>query len=307
MNKIIVVAGPTASGKTDLGRIIAEKYNGVVVSVDSRQIYRELDLGTGKDKTFHQEMIDIINPPTGVYPVNTLEVITGYTPVFSVNKFQKYGLEVINKIYNQGKLPILVGGTGYYLDALLFDKKFPDVSIPKIQSKLNNLSDQELSNLLAALDPESAKRCANNRRRMLRALEVVLATGKPVPELSKNPRFNHRLIILDQGEKLVDEKIKTRLQKRLQQGMVGEVKQLLKKVDPNWLINLGLEYKYITRHLIGELTREEMQDQLLTATRQYSRRQRTWWKRYGEAVWIDKPEKALPIADKFILTYNRNK
>lgn len=287
---IIAIAGPTATGKTDLGKLIADKFGGVVVSVDSRQVYRELDLGTGKDKTFHQEMVDTVNPGER----------------YSVAEYSKRALPIIEGIYHQNKLPILVGGTGYYLDGLLFDKKFPNVSSPKIPSKLNNLSDQELANRLATLDPESAKRCANNRRRLLRALEVVLTTGKPVPRLSKNPRFNHLLIILDQGEKLIDEKIKTRLQKRLQQGMVGEVEQLLGKVDPNWLINLGLEYKYITRHLTGGLTREEMQDQLLTAIRQYSRRQRTWWKRYGEAIWIDKPEKALPIADKFLLTYNRN-
>lgn len=288
---IIAIAGPTASGKTDLGKIIAQKYNSVVVSVDSRQIYQELDLGTGKDKTFHQEMIDIISPGEK----------------FSVAQFTNYALPIIENIYRENKLPILVGGTGYYLDALLFEKKFPSASNLKVQSQIDNLSEQELFNRLAKLDYLSAKRCAKNRRRLLRALEIVLTTGKPVPELSKNPRFNHLLIILDQGEKLVDEKIKNRLEKRFRQRMISEVKQLLKKVDPNWLINLGLEYKYITQYLSGELTRKEMQNQLLSAIKHYSRRQRTWWRRYSEAVWIDKPEKALPIADKFILTYNSNK
>lgn len=288
---IIAIAGLTATGKTNLGKIIAQKYNGVVVSVDSRQIYRELDLGTGKDKTFHQEMIDIISPGEK----------------FSVAQFTKHALPIIENIYRENKLPILVGGTGYYLDALLFEKKFPNVSDSKVQSQIDNLSEQELFNRLAKLDYLSAKRCAKNRRRLLRALEVVLTTGKPVPELSKNPRFNHLLIILDQGGGLVDEKIKNRLEKRLRQGMISEVKQLLKKVDPNWLINLGLEYKYITQYLTSELTREEMQNQLLNAIKHYSRRQRTWWRRYSEGIWIDKPEKALPIADKFILTYNSNK
>lgn len=286
MNKIIVVAGPTASGKTDLGRIIAEKYNGVVVSVDSRQIYRELDLGTGKDKTFHQEMIDIINPPTGVYPVNTLEVITGYTPVFSVNKFQKYGLAVIKIIHNQGKIPVLVGGTGYYLESILFDIQYPDISNKKIVRALEEFTTEELYQQLNKLDPVSALRSQMNRRKLIRSLEIVKTTGKIVPKLQRNKRFNYLLIVLDPGNQIVNKNIETRLNSRLEQGLVKEVKKLRAKYNHNWLSNLGLEYRHISDFLDEKIDEVEMKVTLISAIRSYARRQRTWFRRYKDANWV---------------------
>ena len=302
---IIAVAGPTASGKTDLGKYLAQKYNGVVVSIDSRQIYTGLDIGTGKDKSFHQEMIDIINPPKNNTQNNTLEVITGYTSGFSVTQFVERALPIIEKIYQQNKLPIFVGGTGYYLDALLYTQSFPNINDPKIKIELEKMSTQELVNILTKLDPISVQRCQKNRRRLIRALEIVKTTGQPVSKTQKNSRFNHLLLILDPGKEKLDKLIELRMKKKFQVGMIDEVKQLLKKVDSKWLINLGLEYKYITLYLLGELSQPEMKIQLLTAEKQYSNRQRTWFRRYKEAIWIDNPQKAVSIVNKFVLTYNR--
>lgn len=287
---ILAIAGPTASGKSELGKLLAKKYSSVIISVDSRQVYKELDIGSGKDKSFHQEMIDIVNPEEK----------------FSVAEFSKRALLIVNRIHKQNKMPILVGGTGYYLDAILYKRNFPKVRNIELTNKINKYTTEKLIDDLTKYDPASVARCGMNRRRLVRALEIVLTTNKPVPNLVNKCRFNHLLFILDPGKEKLDKLIEKRIKKRFQTGMIDEVKKLLKKVDPQWLINLGLEYKYITLFLQGKLSQQEMENQLLIAEIQYSNRQRTWFRRYKEAVWVDNYNKIVPIVNKFVLAYNKN-
>jgi len=284
---IIVIGGPTASGKTDCGKEIAQKYNGVVISADSRQVYRGLDIGTGKDATFHQEMIDIVSPATPF-------TIADY--VLRTNK-------VISAVYQARKIPVCVGGTGYYIDAVLHNASFPTAHNALYRQSLEHMPTMQLTKELHTVDPRSAIRVGHNRRRIIRALEIVYVTGKPVPVQCKKLRYDPLIIILDPGPDALRARIASRLDSRLQSGMIQEVEHLRTYVDNHWLRNLGLEYKYISDYLDGIYTYEQMQLVLYTAICAYARRQRTWFRRYPDAQWITSPDEAYPLVDNFIKRY----
>lgn len=288
MEPVIVIGGPTASGKTNLGKQIAKKFNGQVISVDSRQIYTGLDIGTGKDKSFKQLMIDVADPGKTI----------------SVAKFTDLALKQIAELHQKRILPILVGGTGYYIDALLNQKEFPDASNPKLVLELNRLTTLQLITRLKRQDVLSAIRTKQNRRRLIRALEINETTGKPVPIQTNRERFLSCIIILDPGAEEGRQRITQRLKERFQQGMLEEVKQLRNTIDHQWLNNLGLEYRYISEYLDQHINYETMNEQLRFAIFAYARRQRTWFRRYKEAHWISNPTRASAIVDNFIKGYN---
>lgn len=286
-DRVIVVGGPTASGKTDLGRAIAKRYNGVVISVDSRQVYRGLDIGTGKDTSFRQEMVDIVDP--GVH--------------YSVAKYALRAQSIISKVLSAHTIPVLVGGTGFYLDAILYNREFPSAHDVHYRARLEKNTTAHLLKQLGAIDTESANRVGVNRRRIIRALEIVHSTGKPVPNQNNTLRYDPLIIILDPGPDAVRARIATRLESRLRDGMITEVERLRKYVDHHWLHNLGLEYRYILDYCDGVYTYEEMHDLLYRAICAYARRQRTWFRRYPDAFWIQKPNEAYPLVDNFIKRY----
>lgn len=282
--KVVAIGGPTSSGKTDLGKMVADKFNGVVVSVDSRQVYSGLDLGTGKDKSFHQEMIDVAPPSTE----------------YSITQYTEKALKIIDQIIDHNKLPILVGGTGYYLDSLIYQKKFPNVSNAQLVRTLDSQSSKELYQQLEKLDPESALRSQMNRRKIIRALEIVKTTGKAVPKLKPEKRFNHLLIILDPGVDIVSKNIEVRLTDRLSRGLVEEVKRLREKYSHDWLWNLGLEYRYISDLLDGKISETEMKETLLRVNNNYAKRQRTWFRRYEDAAWVSDKQAAIKLISEFL-------
>lgn len=283
-NKIVVITGPTSSGKTDIAKMVAEKYNGAVVSADSRQVYQRLDLGTGKDKSFHQFMIDIANPGDD----------------FSVVDYQKQARVVVDDLISKNTLPIITGGTGYYIDSIIFDYQFPDVHDEKLRARLDKLSTPKLHEKLSIIDSASAIRAQKNRRKLIRALEINILTNKVVPTLNRQKRYDYLLIVLDLPKEKLKEKIKLRLTQRLDDGLIDEVIALRKNVDRNWLKNLGLEYFWVSRYLEKEISFEEMFDNLNQAILKYAKKQIIWWKRYPDAHWINNPKKVYNVIEEFI-------
>lgn len=285
--KILVILGPTASGKSDLAVRLALQRNGEVISADSRQVYKGLDIGSGK--ITKREMRGI--------PHHLLSVVSP-DKIFTASDYSFLARKIIDDILRRGKLPIVCGGTGFYIDALLYNHLIANCPRDtKIRKVLNKLTTQELSDKLAKLDPERFKNIdVQNRVRLIRAIEIVLSTGKPAPKINKKPLYDAEKIgILWPMEKL-DERIQSRLDKRLDASgkfnMIEEVAKLAfpergKGLSFKRLYELGLEYRYISLYLQGELDYQTMRAQLLTAIKQYARRQMTWFRKDRDIQWID--------------------
>lgn len=285
MQKVVAIGGPTAAGKTSLGIKLAKKYSGEIISVDSTQVYRGLNIGTGKDLSFPQKMIDIIDPETP----------------YSITDFTNRALKEIDKLNQNNILPILVGGTGYYLDALLYDKSFPSVSNPELVQALEHLETADLIKRLMRKDPISAKRVDGNRMRIIRALEIIETTKKAVPLQSRNERFEICLVVLDPGVEEVDDLIVARIEDQLKEGLIEEVRSLKKIVDNVWLTTrAGLEYESVFDYLENKLSYNQMKTKLISATQAYARRQRTWFRRYKNANWIINPQDSISIVNDFL-------
>lgn len=282
--KVLVILGPTASGKSDLGVQLAKKLNGEIISADSRQVYKGLDIGTGKItqkemKGIPHYLLDVADPKR----------------TFSVTRFQKLGRQAIKKILAKGKLPIIVGGTGLYIDALIYDYLLPQVkpNLP-LRKELEKLDTEKLFSKLKIRDPERASRIdSRNRRRLIRALEILAVQPIPSPSevLKKTSPYEVTKIGLRRNPEELKTLINQRLQKRFKKGMVREVQKLLvtKKITHKRLEDLGLEYRYISRYLRGLITKSEMIQQLETESYHYAKRQITWFKRDKEIEWIDPP------------------
>ncbi|MFC1731312.1 tRNA (adenosine(37)-N6)-dimethylallyltransferase MiaA [candidate division KSB1 bacterium] len=276
--KIIVVVGPTSSGKSDLAVYIAKKWNGEVVSVDSRQVYRGLDIGSGKItkaemKGVPHHLLDVANPKV----------------VFTASDFVKAGNKAIEDILKKGKIPILAGGTGFYLSALLGEISLPSVEPnKKLRMSLEKLSNEKLLEKLRVLDPERADEVGlENTHRIIRAIEIARAIGKTPKQIKKSP-YSTLKIGISVDKKILEERINTRLLARLRKGMLAEAKKLHKEgVSFKRMESLGLEYRYMARHLKGEISKEEMIETLKIKTRQYAKRQRTWFKRDKEINWFN--------------------
>ncbi len=277
---IIVVAGPTATGKSDYAVNLALKENGEVISVDSRQMYKGLDIGSGKITI--EEMKGVSHHMLSLYDVEGESV--------SVVSYTKDALKVIEEIFARGKVPILCGGGGQYLQALLYEKDFPKVSKnEELRKSFAAFSTEELADKLKTKDDNRFNSIdKSNRVRLIRALEICEAFGKVPTEEELEPRFDATIFLLEAGREALRQRIETRLEKRLHIGMVDEVRSLLKNgVSAERLISLGLEYKYCTLFIQGTITFAEMKEQLKNKIWQYAKRQMTWNKKYlGNAVVV---------------------
>ncbi len=293
--QILVILGPTASGKSTLAVKIAKKFNGEIISADSRQVYKGLDIGSGK--ITKKEMVNI--------PHHLLDVAF-IKRTFTVAQYQKLAKKALQKILKRGKLPIICGGTGFYIDALIYDYKFPEVvPQPKLRKQLEEKSTEELFKQLQKLDPRRAKNIdKNNRRRLIRALEIVLITKRPVPALntitrdsaitcdSKTPVYDFLKIGIKKSAEELKKLIKQRLLKRSKQGLIEEVRKLHNPSAGrglSWqrLDDLGLEYRYVSRYLRGLITKEKMIEAIFKESWHYTKRQMTWFKRDKEIHWIN--------------------
>lgn len=291
--KVLVIVGPTASGKSDLAVELARKLNGEVISADSRQVYKGLDIGSGK--ITKKEMKGV--------PHHLLSVALPKN-VFTAERFKKLGKIAIKKILAKNKLPIIAGGTGLYIDSLIYDRDFPKVP-PDIalRKRLGKLSTEELYVKLVKLDKTAGKRIdKHNRRRLIRAIEIVLSTGKQIPILDLQNRtspYDIKKIGIKITPEKLKENIKRRLEKRLKIGMVREVKKLHRQ-GLSWkrLDDLGLEYRYISHYLRGLISYDEMKQKILRESYQYAKRQLTWFKRDSNIIWITNPAKNKKAVSK---------
>ncbi len=287
--KIIAIVGPTASGKTALSIELAKRFNGEVISADSRQTYRGLDIGSGKvteaemDGVPHH-LIDIADPEE----------------IYSAGDFLRDAKIAINDMVARGKVPIIAGGTFFYLDLLRGKMQTAEVK-PNfaLQAEFEKLSTPELIERLTLADPERASTIDKaNRRRLIRALVIIESLGK-VPEVKvaqSESEYEWLIFGIDIDRVVLYERIRVRLQDRLQNGMIEEVKGLLASgVNPQRLDDFGLEYRYLTRNLLNEIPYEEMVVQLFAKLRQFAKRQLTWLRKDKEIIWKPFPVKVADL------------
>src|SRR3989344_5799841 len=253
--KIIVVLGPTATGKSDLAVTIAKKFNGEIISADSRQVYTGLDIGTGK--VTRREMQGV--------PHHLLDVVSPkkqYTPAQWKNAAERVAQDIIA----QGKLPIICGGTGQYIDALVYNISFPEVPPDKkLRARLEKLSSEKLFAMLKKLEPIRAENIdAKDPRRLIRAIEIATALGHvPHLETGRPSDYDMLFIGLDMDDEMLRARIKARLLARLRQGMVAEAKRLYAQgVSWKRMEEFGLEYRYLSQYLCGKISRAELVEQL---------------------------------------------
>jgi len=291
--KIIAVVGPTSSGKSDVAVLLAKEINGEIISADSRQVYKGMNIGTGK--ITKKEMAGVSH---------FLLDVEGPKKVFTVSKYKETANEAIEEIRSKGKIPILCGGTGLYIQSVIDDLSIPEVPPNiKLRKELEKKTTEELFDILQKIDERRAKNIdPKNPVRLIRAIEITKAIGR-VPEYKKDSsRFNILEIGLYPGKEILAEKIKSRLLKRIKSGMVSEVRKL-RKNGLSWkrLNELGLEYRYVSKYLKGELNKKEMIEKLYSEIVKYSKRQMTWFKKDKRIVWFKPEEKAkiIELAKKF--------
>ena len=276
--KVIAIVGPTASGKTALSIAVAKKFNGEVVSADSRQVYAGMDIGTGK--ITREEMAGI--------PHHLIDIADPVT-VYSGADFAKDANEAIMSILERKHCPIVTGGTFFYID--LLRGKIQPAPVEPNEDFRNSLAHFKDDELFSQLQERDARRAENidpfNRRRLVRALEVIEALGSVPEQKEVESPYEWLIVGVEVPSAPLQDKIHDRLIARLEQGMIEEVKTLVAQgVTYERLDDLGLEYRYIGQHLQNRLTYEEMVIELETKIRQYAKRQLTWLKRDTEIEWF---------------------
>ena len=276
MDKLIVICGTNASGKSGLGVELAKRYGGEIVSADSRQVFRGLDLGSGKIAPEEMQgvphhLIDVCEP--GEF--------------FSMHDFQRLAYAAIDGIIARGRLPFLVGGTGLYVasvtEGYVMSDRPPDLSY---RAWLETFDTPKLYEMLISAAPDMQVE-PKNRNRVMRLLEKLHAGDDHIPH--NQPRYECLKLGVTWDRETLRGRIDERLQRRLDAGMIDEVQGLIDRgVSLEFLMKLGLEYRFIAQYLTGEISgREEMEELLGTAIKQFAKRQMTWFRRDGEILWMD--------------------
>ncbi|MGN0775781.1 MAG: tRNA (adenosine(37)-N6)-dimethylallyltransferase MiaA [Candidatus Ventricola sp.] len=274
--KVVAVVGTNASGKSALGIELARKYDAEIISADSRQVFRGLDLGSGK--VTPEEMQGVPHHLIDVREPNEF---------FSMADFQRLSYQAIDGILGQGRLPMIVGGTGLYVDSVLdgylLSDKEPDLAY---RAELEKLTTPQLYDMLLSLKPDVQVE-KNNRNRVMRIIERIHDGDDAVP--GKQARYESLRLGVSWPREVVNKRIDERLERRLEQGMIEEVQRLMDEgATTEFLLGLGLEYKFITQYLIGEIPdRQVMLDRLAIAIKQFAKRQMTWFRRNPDIVWLD--------------------
>ncbi|MBQ7765711.1 MAG: tRNA (adenosine(37)-N6)-dimethylallyltransferase MiaA [Lachnospiraceae bacterium] len=290
--KLIILAGPTAVGKTDNSIRLAKAVNGEIISADSMQVYKRMDIGSAK--IMPDEMQGVKH-----YLIDVLEP----TEEFNIVRFQTMAKEAMAEIYAKGKIPVLVGGTGFYIQSLLYDIEFKEEEEANtfLRDELQRFADEfgkeALHQRLKAVDPESAEAIpAGNVKRVIRALEFYETHHEKISthnaeQAEKESPYNYAFFVLTDDRKLLYERIEKRIDIMLEKGLIDEVKALQAEgLNRNDISMQGLGYKEILAYLEGEITLEEAVYILKRDTRHFAKRQITWFKREKDVKWLDKSE-----------------
>ena len=285
--KVIVICGPTASGKTALSIELAKKINGEIISADSMQIYKDMNIGTAKPT--YEEMqgikhylFDYVSPEER----------------YSVAQYKKDAKIAIKDIISKGKTPIKVGGTGLYIDSLIYEIYYNDINIDEnYRKELEDIIDKNGLEVLykkaVEIDPIAmGKISPNDKKRIMRVLEIYRATGKTKTqqeeESRKNPiEYDYRIFAINWDREVLYQRINKRVDIMIEQGLIEEVKNILNKYDKFPTAMQGLGYKEVVDYINGNYTKEEMIEKIKMETRRYAKRQMTWFRKNKQTIWIE--------------------
>ena len=289
MNKptVIVIAGPTASGKSNLAIELAKKINGEIISADSMQIYKDMDIGTAKVSKEEMQgikhyMIDFVSP----------------NERYSVSAYKNEAEKCIEEILNNGKTPIICGGTGLYINSLIYGIEFLQEEIDETyRNKLNEIAETEgldgLYNMAMQIDPEAMQKISkNDKKRIIRVLEIYHKTGKTktqqdIESRKNGVKYNYKVFAINMDREILYDRINKRVDKMINMGLVEEVKSILEKYEKFPTAMQGLGYKEVVQYLEGSIDKQEMIEKIKMETRRYAKRQITWFKKNQETHWID--------------------
>lgn len=287
MEKVIVICGPTASGKTGLSIELAKRIEGEIVSADSMQIYQETDIGTAKPTKEEQQgikhyLMDFVSPEER----------------YSVADYKKEAKRAIKEIIKKGKVPIVVGGTGLYIDSLIYEIEYPDIEFDeeyrkKLEQRVEQQGLEKLCEEAQRIDPKAMEKISqNDEKRILRILEIYHATGKTKTEQEiesrKNPvEYEYQVYALKWDREVLYERINKRVDLMIEQGLIEEVKMILEKHQKFPTAMQGLGYKEVVAFLEGNMTQEEMIEKIKMETRRYAKRQMTWFRKNKQTIWLE--------------------
>ena len=286
--KVIVIVGPTASGKTALSIEVAKKINGEIVSCDSMQIYKDMDIGSAKPTKEEMQgikhyMIDIVTPEER----------------FSVAEYKKQAEAAIKEIIEKGKTPIVIGGTGLYANSLIYGIEYNEIKLDEqYRKELEEIAgaEQGLRDLYeqAKRIDEQAMRIisSNDKKRIIRVLEIYHSTGKTKTELEiesrkKGVKYDYKVYAIDMEREILYERINKRVDIMMENGLIEEVKNILQKYKKFPTAMQGLGYKEVVEYLNGEISKEEMNQKIKQETRRYAKRQLTWFRKNKETIWLN--------------------
>lgn len=288
--KVIVICGPTASGKTALSIELAKRINGEIVSCDSMQIYKDMDIGTAKPTKEEMQgikhyLIDFVSPDER----------------YSVADYKLDAKKAIKEIINKGKVPIIVGGTGLYVDSLIYEIEYPNIEFDEeYRLKLEKEADEnglaDLYEKAKKIDSQAIEKISeNDRKRILRILEIYHATGKnkteqEIESRKKEVEYDYRVYALKWEREKLYERINKRVDIMLEQGLIDEVKSIYKKYKKFPTAMQGLGYKEVVEYLENKTTKEEMIEKIKQETRRYAKRQMTWFRKNKQTIWLDAEE-----------------